>query len=175
MSKPPLEVADIIRALADCVTGIAGLAVSAAQRRVLHRLAACRTASLSGHIGRCDGCEHERIAYNSCRKALPEVSGRQACPAVRGVPSRSSRRQLLPRRLHRPGTVGCDRAANKRVLDGVLFRAASATLIEIAADARHLGARIGLVAVLHTWSQRFAALRNDLVGHERSDDCRARL
>ncbi len=156
MSRPPLEVADIIRALGDSVTGIAGLAVSAAQRRVLHHLAACRTARLGGHIEQCDrgDCEHERIAYNSCRdRHCPKC---QAAKRAQWFEAR--RRDLLPARYFHvvftvPLPVGAIALQNKRVLYGILFRAASETLLEIAADVRHRGARIGFVAVLHTWSQ----------------------
>jgi len=149
-------VADIIRALADSVTGVAGLALSAAQRRVLRRLAACRTASLGGHIEQCDrgDCAHERIAYNSCRdRHCPKC---QTAKRARWFQAR--RRDLLPARYFHvvftvPAQVGRIALQNKRVVYGILFRAASETLLEIAADARHLGARIGFVAVLHTWTQ----------------------
>jgi len=154
VARPPLEVADIIRALSESDTGIAGLEVSAAQKRVLHALTACRTAGLGGHVEHCDRCEHERIAYNSCRnRHCPK------CQATRRAQwFEARRRDLLPAQyFHVVFTVPAEVAAialqNRRVVYGILFRAASETLLEIAADPRHLGARIGFVALLHTWSQ----------------------
>lgn len=154
MARPPLEVADIIRALGDSVSDVAGLAISAAQRRVLQALTACRTARLGGHVEHCDRCEHERIAYNSCRnRHCPK------CQATRRAQwFEARRRDLLPAEYFHvvftvPAEVGAIALQNKRTLYGILFRAASETLLEIAADPRHLGASIGLVAVLHTWSQ----------------------
>jgi hypothetical protein len=147
-------VADILRAVGDSATGIAALAISAAQKRALHALTACRTARLGGHVQRCDRCEHERIAYNSCRN--------RHCPkcqaAKRAQWFEARRRDLLPvSYFHVVFTVPAEVAAialqNKRVVYGILFRAASETLLEIAADTKHLGARIGFVAVLHTWTQ----------------------
>lgn len=154
MARPPLEVADIIRALGDSLSGFAGLVISVAQKRVMHALVACRTARLGGHVEHCDHCEHERIAYNSCRnRHCPKC---QAARRARWFEDR--RRDLLPAEyFHVVFTVPAEVAAialpNKRVVYGILFRAASETLLEIAADPRHLGARIGFVAVLHTWSQ----------------------
>jgi len=147
-------VADIIRALGNGTDSVAGLAMSASQNKVLHALTACRTARLGGHVEHCDRCQHERIAYNSCRN--------RHCPKCQATKRsqwfEARRRDLLPARYFHvvftvPAEIGAIALQNKRVVYGILFRAASETLVEIAADARHLGARIGLVAVLHTWSQ----------------------
>jgi hypothetical protein len=105
-------------------------------------------------VEQCDRCEHERIAYNSCRnRHCPK------CQATRRAQwFEARRRDLLPAQYFHvvftvPAEVGAIALQNKRALYGILFRAASETLLEIAADPRHLGASIGLVAVLHTWSQ----------------------
>jgi len=154
VARPPLEAVDIMRALSESDTGIAGLAVSAAQNRALHALTACRTARLGGHVEHCDRCEHERIAYNSCRnRHCPK------CQATRRAQWFEARHRDLPPAQYFhvvfavPAAVAAIALQNKRVVYGILSRAASETLLEIAADPRHLGARIGFVAVMHTWSQ----------------------
>ncbi len=155
MQRSSLEVADIIRALTDPVTAqVPGLSASAAQRRVLRALLACRTARLGAHVQQCDKCEHRSVAYNSCRnRHCPKC---QAASRARWFKARS--RDLLPvGYFHVVFTLPAELAAvalqNKRVLYEILFRAASQTLIQIAADPKHLGARIGMLCVLHTWGQ----------------------
>jgi hypothetical protein len=147
-------VADIIAALATASAEVPGLVASVAQRRVLNALLACRTARLGGHVEQCDRCEHRTIAYNSCRnRHCPKCQAR-----ARAEWFDARRRDLLSvAYFHVVFTVPCELAAialqNKKVLYAILFRAASDTLLQIAADAKHLGAKIGFLAILHTWGQ----------------------
>jgi hypothetical protein len=148
-------VADIVRALADPVTThVPGLYASAAQHKVLRALIACRTARLGGHVQQCTDCRHRRVAYNSCRnRHCPKC---QAANRARWFEARS--RDLLPVGYFHvvftlPAELGPLALQNKRVVYDILFRAASETLIRIAADRKHLGASIGVLAVLHTWGQ----------------------
>ena len=120
----------------------------------MRALLACRTAELGGHVESCDACDYQRIAYNSCRN--------RHCPKCQG--SRQAQwledraKDLLPvEYFHVVFTVPEEIAAialqNKRPVYGILFAASSATLRSIAADEKHLGAEIGFVSVLHTWTQ----------------------
>ena len=112
----------------------------------------CRTVALGGHIEGCEDCGHRRIAYNSCRN--------RHCPKCQGAAARewlaAREADLLPIGYFHvvftlPAEVADIAAQNKAVLYDLLFRAASQTMLTIAADPRHLGARIGITAVLHTW------------------------
>jgi hypothetical protein len=114
----------------------------------------CRSAALGGHLERCDSCGHERVAYNSCRN--------RHCPQCQSLARaqwlEQRRAELLPvEYFHVVFTVPEPLAAvayqNKKVVYGILFRAAGETLRTIAADPKHLGAQIGFIAVLHTWGQ----------------------
>ena len=112
----------------------------------------CRTAALGGHIEGCEDCGHRRIAYNSCRN--------RHCPKCQGAAARewlaAREADLLPvGYFHLVFTIPAEIAAiafhNKAAVYDLLFRVASETMITIAADPRHLGAHIGITAVLHTW------------------------
>jgi len=112
----------------------------------------CRTVQLGGHVERCEDCDHVRIAYNSCRN--------RHCPKCQGVAAHrwleARQAELLPVAYYHvvftlPAQVADIAFQNKAVVYGILFKAASQTLLTIAADPKHLGARIGLTAVLHTW------------------------
>jgi len=112
----------------------------------------CRTAALGGHVAACQDCGHIHIAYNSCRN--------RHCPKCQGAAAKewlaARQAELLPvRYFHLVFTVPKQIAdiayQNKAVIYGILFRAAAETLLTIAADPKHLGARIGFTAVLHTW------------------------
>lgn len=129
--------------------------LSSAQEKVLHKIAACRTAVLGGHVDACDQCGHARISYNSCRD--------RHCPKCQGI----ERAAWLEKRLQRllpvpyfhlvftlPEELHPLALGNKRVVFGILFTAAAATLRRIARDPRHLGAEIGVTTVLHTWGQK---------------------
>ena len=113
---------------------------------------ACRTAQLGGHVERCEDCDHVQIAYNSCRnRHCPKCQG---AAAQRWLQAREA--ELLPLAYYHvvftlPAQIGDIAFHNKAVVYDILFKAASETLLTIAADPEHLGARIGLIAVLHTW------------------------
>jgi len=148
------EVADVIRQYGEEFLKRWGHTVSPQQRKALRDIGACRTASLGGHIEQCDECGHQLIAYNSCRnRHCPKC---QSSARDRWLAERA--KELLPvPYCHVVFTVP-DRLAqlalqNRRVFYGLLFRAVSETLLEIAADPKRLGAQIGFLAVLHTWSQ----------------------
>ena len=112
----------------------------------------CRTAALGGHVARCENCAHTHIAYNSCRnRHCPKC---QAITAKEWLAEREA--ELLPVPYYHvvftlPAAIGDIAYQNKAILYDLLFKAAAETLITIAADPKHLGARIGLTAVLHTW------------------------
>jgi hypothetical protein len=147
-------VAAILREYTPAFLEAYGDTVSPQQRRVLRDLARCRTAVLGGHLERCDHCGHQRPAYNSCRnRHCPKC---QAATRAQWLDERA--KELLPTEYFHvvftlPDELGPLALQNPRVLYGLLFRAASETLLEIAADPKHLGAQIGFVAVLHTWGQ----------------------
>jgi hypothetical protein len=112
----------------------------------------CRTAALGGHVDACEDCGHQRIAYNSCRN--------RHCPKCQGAAARiwlaEREADLLPVGYFHvvftlPAEVADIAWQNKAVVYDLLFRAAAETMMTIAADPRHLGARIGITAVLHTW------------------------
>jgi len=152
MPRATHEVADVIRLFGDAL--LRQETVSPARQRVMRALLACRTSGLGGHVESCDSCDYQRIAYNSCRnRHCPKCQGlRQA----QWLEHRAD--DLLPvEYFHVVFTVPEEIAAialqNKRVVYGILFAASSATLRTIAADEKHLGAKIGFVSVLHTWSQ----------------------
>jgi len=144
--RTPLEIADVFRR-----HGAAWRAAHAGHVS-LGQLKVCRTAALGGHVEACEGCSHTRIAYNSCRN--------RHCPKCQGAAARdwlaAREADLLPvGYFHVVFTVPAEIAdiafGNKAALYDVLFRAASETMLTIAADPKHLGARIGITAVLHTW------------------------
>ena len=151
-SPPRLEVADILRAHGDAYR--ARHPVSPEQSTVLRRLCACRTAALGGHVDTCDACGTVQISYNSCRdRHCPKC---QTTRQMEWVESRLTR--LLPTPYFHvvftlPEQLQPLGLKNRRVLYGLLFRAASQTLLKLAADPRRLGAQIGFTAVLHTWGQ----------------------
>jgi len=149
-----LELADVIRThLTDYLARYDAI-TSAEHKRVLGALTACRTAALGGHKSRCDHCGHEEIAYNSCRnRHCPKC---QAAARAQWLEARSA--ELLPVPYFHvvftlPEVIGPVALQNKRLVYDILFHAASKTLLQIAADPKHLGARVGFLAVLHTWGQ----------------------
>jgi hypothetical protein len=150
--RPPLEVADVFRAAGPAWRAAHAGHISLAQLKVMSAIETCRTAALGGHIEGCEDCGHRRIAYNSCRN--------RHCPKCQAVAARewlaAREDDLLPvGYFHVVFTVPAEVADiafhNKAVIYDLLFRAASETMLTIAADRRHLGARIGITAVLHTW------------------------
>ncbi len=149
-----LEVADVFRDGEDRFRMQYGRTLSPGQHQVLRAVGRCRTAALGGHIQRCDGCDHQQIQYNSCRnRHCPKC---QAMARAAWLDKRES--ELLPvPYFHVVFTLPHELAPlalqNQRIVYGILFQAASQTLLEIAADPKHLGAKIGCLMVLHTWGQ----------------------
>jgi hypothetical protein len=149
-----LTVADVIRTHGAAFLDRRGAQLTGGQRRALRDLAACRTEALGGHVWRCAGCGHQRVLYNSCRN--------RHCPtcqaSLRAAWLTREASWLLPVEYHHvvftlPAEVAEVALVNPAVVYGALFRAASATLREVAADPKYLGAQPGVVAVLHTWGQ----------------------
>ena len=112
----------------------------------------CRTAALGGHVARCEKCSYALIAYNSCRN--------RHCPKCQGAAARewlaARQAELLPVPYYHvvftlPAAVADIAYQNKAVIYNLLFKASAETLITIAADPKHLGARVGVLSVLHTW------------------------
>src|SRR5215510_6320769 len=154
MLRPKLEVADVFRRHGAAWRAANMAHLSLAQRRVMTAIEVCRTAALGGHVERCEDCAHTRIAYNSCRnRHCPKCQwpAAQAWMAARKA-------ELLPVPYFRvvftlPAALGAIAYQNKAKLYGLLFTAAAKTLTTIAGDPQHLGADIGVTAVLHTWGQ----------------------
>jgi hypothetical protein len=152
MGRPRLEVADIFyRHGADWRRANAGHA-SLNQLKVMSAIEQCRSAALGGHVERCQDCGHSRIAYNSCRN--------RHCPKCQGAVARewlaAREADLLPVGYFHlvftlPAEIGAIAYQNKPVVYDLLFRTAAETLLTIAGDPRHLGARVGATAVLHSW------------------------
>jgi hypothetical protein len=155
MPQPKLEVADIFRRHGEAWRTANAAHVSLAQRRVMTAIEICRTAALGGHVERCEDCAHMRIAYNSCRNR--HCNKCQWSAAQEWLEARKA--ELLPVPYFHvvftlPPRIRAIAYQNKAKVYGLLFKAAADTLIIIAADPKHLGAAIGLTAVLHTWGQR---------------------
>jgi hypothetical protein len=154
MNRPLIEVADIIRQHGDTFLREFGATLTPEQRRVLHDLTRCRTVELGGHVQQCDQCGHQQIAYNSCRnRHCPKCQGTEAARWIEARPS-----ELLPVEYFHvvftlPAALNLIALRNPRVVYNQLFRAAAATLLQVAADPKRLGAEIGLLAVLHTWGR----------------------
>jgi hypothetical protein len=154
MIRPTLEVADIIRARGKRFIERSRFWLTWPQRKVLQAIERCRTAALGGHRDRCLRCGHRAISYNSCRnRHCPKC---QTGARNRWLAERS--KELLPvRYVHVVFTLPHQLAPlayqNKRLLYRLLLRASAATLLEVAADPRHLRAQIGFLSVLHTWGE----------------------
>jgi hypothetical protein len=154
MIRPPLEVADIVRTYGTAFVKQHRRWLTALHLKVLRAIVACRTAALGGHIEQCDRCGQRAISYNSClNRHCPKCQGaaRQAWLAKRSA-------ELLPVPYYHvvftlPHVLAPLALQNKALVYGLVFRAAAETLLQIAADPEHLGAKIGFLAVLHTWGQ----------------------
>ena len=150
--RASLEVADIFRAAGPGYRAAHAGHLNLVQLKVMTAIENCRTAALGGHVEACEDCGHWRIAYNSCRN--------RHCPKCQGAAARTwlaeREADLLPVGYFHvvftlPAEVADIAFQNKAVVYDLLFRAASETMLTIAADPAHLGARIGITAVLHTW------------------------
>lgn len=155
MTRPPFEVADIVRRQGDRFLETHRAWLTSHHRRVLRALVQCRTAALGGHRDRCDQCMQPGFSYNSCRD--------RHCPkcltAARNEWVAAREQELLPvGYVHvvftMPEVLARLALVNKRVVYDLLFRAAAATLLQVAANPKRLGAAIGGLMVLHTWGQR---------------------
>ncbi len=149
-----LEVAEIFRRHGEAYRQAQAGHLGRVERRVMGAIEACRTAALGGHVERCADCGLIRIAYNSCRnRHCPKC---QSLARAEWLAERQA--ELLPVPYFHvvftvPAAVAEIAFQNKATVYAILFRAAAQTLCTIAADPRHLGAEIGVVAVLHTWGQ----------------------
>src|ERR1700737_4358196 len=152
MARPALEVADVFRDHGAAWRHANRGHVSLLQLKVMSAIESCRTAALGGHVARCEDCAHTTIAYNSCRN--------RHCPKCQGAAARewmaAREAELLPIPYFHvvftlPSVVGDIAYQNKAVIYDLLFKASSETMLRIAADPKHLGARIGITSVLHTW------------------------
>lgn len=152
MPGPPLEVADIFRAHGPAWRATNAGHVSLTQLKVMSAIERCRTAALGGHVARCADCAHEHIAYNSCRnRHCPKC---QSGAAKAWLAAREA--ELLPVRYFHlvftlPKPIADIAHQNKCELYNLLMRASADTVIKIASDPKHLGARVGITSVLHTW------------------------
>ncbi len=156
MSRPPLEMADVVRCAGQSFIEHSRRWINWQHRKVLLAIARCRTAALGGHRDRCTGCGlTTRISYNSCRN--------RHCPRCQGNARlrwlKARERELLPTRyVHAVFTLPRELAPlalqNKRLIYNLLFHSSAETLLEIARDPRHLGAEVGFFSVLHSWNQR---------------------
>ena len=150
--RPVFEVADIFRGHGAAWRQANAGHVSLDQLKVMSAIESCRTAALGGHVARCEDCAYTTIAYNSCRN--------QHCPKCQGAAAKQwlaeREAELLPVPYFHvvftlPAPIADIAYQNKAVIYDLLFKASAETLITIAADPKHLGARIGITAVLHTW------------------------
>lgn len=152
MSPPRLDVAEVFGQYHEAY--FATHAASLEQHRVIRDLMACRTAALGGHLRRCETCGHEEIAYNSCRnRHCPKCQAQKQAAWLEAQCANLLEVPYYHIVFTLPQALGPLALQNKRVLYGLLFRAASETLSTIARDEKHLGAKIGFTAVLHTWGQ----------------------
>jgi hypothetical protein len=152
VARPALEVADIFRDHGAAWREANRGHVSLAQLKVMSAIESCRTAALGGHVARCEDCQHTTIAYNSCRN--------RHCPKCQGAAARTwmedREAELLPVPYFHivftlPSAIGDIAYQNKAAIYDLLFKASAETMLTIAADPKHLGARIAITAVLHTW------------------------
>jgi hypothetical protein len=147
-----MEVADIFRGHGAAWRDANRGHISLDQLKVMSAVESCRTAALGGHVARCEDCAHTVIAYNSCRN--------RHCPKCQGAAARewmaAREAELLPVAYFHvvftlPSAIGDIAYHNKAVIYDLLFAASAETMLTIATDPKHLGARIGMTSVLHTW------------------------
>jgi hypothetical protein len=154
MTRPRFTVADVVRSCLDGFLEKYGSRLTPQQHRLLMDLTSCRTAALGGHILECPDCGYQQIAYNSCgNRHCPTC---QASAAARWLEARAA--ELLPVPYFHavftlPDAIDPIALANPRVVYDLLLRSAAETILELAADPEHLGANVGVLAVLHTWGQ----------------------
>jgi len=152
VARTKLEVADIFRAHGPAYRRKHAGHLNLPQLKVMSAIEACRTAALGGHVAACTKCNHQHIAYNSCRN--------RHCPKCQGAAAQDWMQarmdDLLPVEYFHvvftlPAQITDIAYQNKEAVYGLLFKASAQTLLTIAADPKHLGAKIGMTSVLHTW------------------------
>ncbi|KRQ14713.1 IS91 family transposase [Bradyrhizobium manausense] len=152
MARPALEVADIFRDHGPAWRQTNAGHVSLQQLKVMSAIESCRTAALGGHVARCEDCAYTTIAYNSCRN--------RHCPKCQGAAAKQwlaeRAAELLPVPYYHvvftlPAPIADIAYQNKAVVYDLLFKVSAETMLTITADPKHLGARIGITSVLHTW------------------------
>jgi hypothetical protein len=150
--RPALEVADIFRDHGPAWRRANAGHVSLGQLKAMSAIESCRTAALGGHVMRCEDCAYTTIAYNSCRN--------RHCPKCQGAAAKQwlaeRQAELLPVPYYHivftlPAAIADIAYQNKAVVYDLLFKASAETMLTIAGDPKHLGARIGITSVLHTW------------------------
>jgi hypothetical protein len=152
VGRATLEVADIFREFGPAWREAQRGHLSLGQLKVMSAIEQCRSAALGGHVLRCEGCGTDQVSYNSCRnRHCPKC---QSTAAKRWLKARQA--DLLPAEYYHvvftlPAPIADIGYQNKAVVYGLLFDVAAETLLRIAADPKHLGARIGATLVLHTW------------------------
>ncbi|WP_416370282.1 IS91 family transposase [Tritonibacter mobilis] len=152
MPRARLEVADIFRRYGPAYRHANAGHISLSQLKVMSAIEACRTEALGGHVAACTKCDHQHIAYNSCKnRHCPKCQG----PAARDWMSARAEDLLPVEYFHVVFTLPAEVARialwNKRAVYGLLFKASAETVMTIAADPKRLGARVGMTSVLHTW------------------------
>ena len=152
MLRPKLEVADIFRAHGATYRRDHAGHLNLPQLKVMSAIETCRTAALGGHVAACTKCDHQHVAYNSCRN--------RHCPKCQGATARdwmqARMEDLLPVEYFHvvftlPAQIADIAYQNKAAVYGLLFKVSAQTLLTIASDQKHLGAKIGMTSVLHTW------------------------
>jgi len=152
MSRPKLEVADIFRTNGAAYRREHAGHLNLPQIKVMSAIENCRAAALGGHVSACTKCDHQHVAYNSCRnRHCPKCQGATACDWMQ-----ARMEDLLPVEYFHvvftlPSQIADIAYQNKAAVYGLLFKASAQTLLTIASDQKHLGARIGMTSVLHTW------------------------
>jgi tRNA(Ile2) C34 agmatinyltransferase TiaS len=155
MARPPVEVADVIRAAAETFFAGSRKGFTWLHLKVLTAILLCRTSALGGHVDECSRCGQRTTSFNSCRN--------RHCPKCQANARdhwlQARRRDLLPTPYVHvvftlPHQLGPLALQNKSEIYGLLFRASAETLLQVAADPKHLGAEIGFFSVLHTWNQQ---------------------
>jgi hypothetical protein len=154
MSRPTLEVADIVRRTGNSFWEQQQSHLAWPHRKVLDAIVRCRTAALGGHLDKCVSCGHQAISFNSCRnRHCPKCQGNAR---AKWLAARSA--ELLPVPYFHvvftlPHSLSALVLQNKRLLYDLLYRTSAATMLELARDPKYLGADIGFLGVLHTWGQ----------------------
>ena len=152
MPRSKLEVADIFRTHGAAYRCEHAGHLNLPQLKVMSAIENCRTAALGGHVAACTKCDHQHVAYNSCRN--------RHCPKCQGAAAQdwmqARMEDLLPVEYFHvvftlPAQIADIAYQNKAAVYGLLFKASAQTLLTIAADPKHLGAKIGMTSVLHTW------------------------